>query len=128
MFNILDELQFQPDWTTDCGGILFSRCLSVRNAHLHRLRGELIVYPCSSVHHTSSVRQLLSLSTISSIFFSETAWPIKAKSYMEPLWVGGTKVCSWHLGHMTKMTITPIYGKTLQKSPESLGRLPQNFV
>ena len=30
---------------------------------------------------------------------------------MEPPWVGGTKVCSRHLGHMTKMTAAPIYGK-----------------
>ena len=37
------------------------------------------------------------------IFFSKTAWPIKSKFYVEPQWVGGTKVCSRHLGHMTKM-------------------------
>ena len=30
---------------------------------------------------------------------------------MEPPWVGGTKVCSRGLGHMTKMDATPIYGK-----------------
>ena len=30
---------------------------------------------------------------------------------MEPPWVGGTKVCSGGLGHMTKMAATPIYGK-----------------
>ena len=29
---------------------------------------------------------------------------------LEPLWVGGTSVCSRHLGHMTKMAATPIYG------------------
>ena len=50
-------------------------------------------------------------STISNIFSSKTAWPIKAKFYVEPPWVGRTKVCSWHLGHMTKMAATPIYGK-----------------
>ena len=44
----------------------------------------------------------------SNIFFSETAWPIKAKFYVEPPWVGGTKVCSRHLSHMTKMAATPI--------------------
>ena len=27
----------------------------------------------------------------------------------------GTKVCSWGLGHMTKMAAMPIYGKTLKK-------------
>ena len=52
-----------------------------------------------------SVRQSL---TISNIFFFKTACPIKAKFYVEPPWVGGTKVCSQHLGHMTKMAATPI--------------------
>ena len=33
------------------------------------------------------------LSTFSKIL-SETAWPIKLKFYVEPPWVGGTKVCS----------------------------------
>ena len=31
-------------------------------------------------------------STISKIFFAETAWPIKVKFYVESPWVGGTKV------------------------------------
>ena len=52
-------------------------------------------------------RPSLSL-TISNIF-SETACLIKAKIYAEPPWVGGTKVCSRYLGHMTKMAATPIY-------------------
>ena len=51
----------------------------------------------------------------SNIFFSETAWPIKAKFYVEPPWVGGTKFCSRHLGHMTKMAAMPIYGKNPSK-------------
>ena len=33
--------------------------------------------------------------------------------YVESTWVGGTKVCSLHLGHMTKMAARPIYGKNL---------------
>ena len=81
-------------------------------AHLsQRLKGELIVYPWSGVR-PSVVRPSF---TISNIFFSETAWPIKAKFYVEPHWVGGTKVCSRHLGHMTKMAATPIYGKNPSK-------------
>ena len=36
-------------------------------------------------------------------------------SYVEPSWVRGTKVCSRHLGHMTKMAATPIYGKNPSK-------------
>ena len=70
-------------------------------------QGELIVYPWSGVRPSSVVRRPSS-STISNIFFSKTAWPIKAKFYMEPAWVGRTKVCSRHLGHMTKMAATPI--------------------
>ena len=41
--------------------------------------------------------------------FSETAGPFKAKFYVEPPWEGGTKICSRHLGHMTKMAAIPIY-------------------
>ena len=40
-----------------------------------------------------------------------TAGLIKAKFYVELSWVGGTIFCSRHLGHMTKMAATPIYGK-----------------
>ena len=57
-----------------------------------------------------SVVRPLSSFTISNIFI-ETAWSIKAKFYMEFPWVGGTKVCSRHLGHVTQMAATPIYGK-----------------
>ena len=49
--------------------------------------------------------------TFSNIFSSETAWPIKAKFYVEPPWEGGTKVYINGPGHMTKMAAMPIYGK-----------------
>ena len=49
--------------------------------------------------------------TISNIFSSETAWPIKAKFYEERPWEGGTKVYINGSGHMTKMAAMPIYGK-----------------
>ena len=49
------------------------------------------------------------------IIFSATAGRIKAKFYVEPPWVGGTKFCSQHLGHMTKMAATPIYGKNTSR-------------
>ena len=39
----------------------------------------------------ASVRRPPSSLTISNIFFSKTACPIKAKFYVEPPWVGGTK-------------------------------------
>ena len=84
-------------------------------AHLsRRLIGELIVYPWSGVRRTSSVRRR-HRPQCSNIFFSETAWPIKAKFYVEPPWEGGTIFCSRHLGHMTKMAATPIYGKNPSK-------------
>ena len=56
-------------------------------AHLsRRLTGELIVYPCSvvrpSVVSRPSVVRRPSF-TISKIFSSETAWPIKAKLHVE---------------------------------------------
>ena len=81
-------------------------------AHLSpRLIGELIVYPWSVVRRPSVRRRRPQCSNI----FSETASPIKAKFYVEPPWVGGTNVCSRHLGHMTKMAATPIYGKNPSK-------------
>ena len=53
--------------------------------------------------------------TFSNIFSSETAWPIKAKFYVEPPWEGGTKVCINGPGYMTKMAAMPIYGKNRSK-------------
>ena len=73
-------------------------------------QGELIVYPCSVVR-PSVVRR----PHFSKIFFSETAWPIKAKFYMKHLWEGGTNVYINNLGHMTKMAAMPIYGKNPSK-------------
>ena len=70
-----------------------------------------LAYSIPMVRGTSSVVR----SQCSNIFFSETAWPIKAKFYVEPPWEGGTKFCSRHLGHMTKMAATPIYGKNRSK-------------
>ena len=60
---------------------------------------------------SSSVRRPF---TFSNIFSSETAWPIKAKFYVEPPWEGGTKICINGAGHMTKMAAVPIYGKNLK--------------
>ena len=77
-------------------------------AHLsQRLIGELIGYPWSIV---------VRLSTISNVFSSETAWPIKAKFYVKPPWEGGTKVYINGPGHMTKLAAMPICGKNLKKS------------
>ena len=49
-----------------------------------------------------------------SSLFSETAWPIKAKYYVEPPWEGGTRVYINCPGHMTKMATMSIYGKTFK--------------
>ena len=83
-------------------------------AHLsQRLIGELIVYPCSGVRCRCR-RSCCRRPPFSNVFFSETAWPIKAKFYVEPPWEGGTKVYINGLGHMTKMAAMPIYGKNLK--------------
>ena len=59
-------------------------------AHLsRRLIGELIVYPCSGIL-PSSVRPS---STISKIFFSETARPIVLILHIHHLQVGGKNNC-----------------------------------
>ena len=82
-------------------------------------QSELIVYPSSrrlpSVgvvrrrqHHPSSFTMLKDL-------LFRTALPIKARFYVEPPWVGGTIFCSRHLGHITKMAATLIYGKNHSK-------------
>ena len=73
-------------------------------------QGELIVYPSS--RRPSVLRRR---PQCSKIFCSETTGPIKAKFYLEPPWVGGTIFCSRHLGHLTKMAATPIYGKNPSK-------------
>ena len=52
----------------------------------------------------------------SNVFSSDTAWPIKAKFYVEPPWEGGTKVYINGPGHMTKVAARPIYGKNTKKS------------
>ena len=91
-------------------------------AHLsRRLIGELVGYPWYGVRRRSQC---------SKIFFSETAWPIKAKFYVEPPWEEGTKVYINGPGHMTKMAAVPIYGKNLKKSssPEPAGRFSRNLV
>ena len=97
-------------------------------------QGELIVYPSSRRPSASAssvgVGVVRRHSQYSKIFSSETAGPIKAKFYVEPPWVGGTIFCSRHLGHMTKMAVTPIYGKNPSKSssPEPAGRFSRNLV
>ena len=55
---------------------------------------------------------------------AETAWPIKAKFYVEPPWEGGMKVYINGPGHMTKMAATPIYVKKPSKIFFSRTRWP----
>ena len=102
--------------------LLFLHIFSSPEPKAHR---ELIGYPWIRRPSSSSVRRpSVRPFTFSNVFSSETAWPIKAKFYLEPPWEGGTKVCINGPGHMTKMAATPIYGKNLKKSssPEPAGR------
>ena len=82
-------------------------------AHLsQRLIGELIVYPWSGVRRRCRCRRRCP--PFSNVFSSETAWPTKAKFYVEPPWEGGTKVCINGPGHMTKMAAMPYVVKLLK--------------
>ena len=77
-------------------------------AHLsRRLIGELIVYPWSSVCRPSS--------TMLKHLLLRNRLAYQSQIYVEPPWVRGTKFCLQHLGHMTKMAATPIYGKNPSK-------------
>ena len=104
--------------SASCFPIPLACYLELFLAHLsRRLIGELIGYPWI---RRPSVRRrrpssVVRPSTFSNIFSSETAWPIKAKFYVEPPWEGGTKVYINGPGHMTKMAATPIYGKNPSK-------------
>ena len=83
-----------------CSGLFY-----VLLAHLsRRLTGELIGYPWSGVRPLSVVVR-------SNFQTSSPPKPLgqsKAKFYVEP-------PCTRHLGHMTKMAVTPICGKTPSK-------------
>ena len=94
-----------------------------------RLIGELIGYSRSGVRRRRPSVRPSSFTMLKHLLRNPR--PIKAKLYVEPSLVGGTKVCSRHLGHMTKMAPTPIYDKKkLQKSssPEPAGQFPRNLV
>ena len=80
----------------------------------------------ASVRPSASARRPF---TFSNVFSSETAWPIKAKFYVEPPLGGGTKVRINGPGYMTKMAAMPINGKNLKKSssPEPAGQFPRNL-
>ena len=86
----------------------------------------LIGYPCSDVRRrpSASASSVRRRPQCSNIFDSDTAWPIKAKFYVEPPREGGTKVYINGPGHMTKMAVTPIYDKNLLKSFFSRTRSP----
>ena len=99
------HIMFQISFQNSKGQKSYRKFLGVRSELLLS-----IVYPWSGIRRRPSVV------SPSVIFFSETAWPIKAKIYVEPPWVGGTNFCWRHLGHMTKMTDTPIYGKKTFKN------------
>ena len=82
-------------------------------AHLsQRLIGELVGYPWS---RRPSVVFRRRRSQCSNIFFSKTAGPIKARLYVKPPWIGGTKFFLWHLDRITIMAATPMYGKISSK-------------
>ena len=109
----LSFMQTATEWTDTkliCKGQIYSFVFS--SPEPLGSQGELIVYPSSRC--PSSVRPSVR-PPFSKIFSSETAWPIKAKFYVEPPWEGATKVYINGPGHMTKMAATPIYDKNPSK-------------
>ena len=80
-----------------------------------KAHGELIVYPWSGVH-PASIRRPASVRRPQ----FQTSSSLKPLGRSKPILRGvslgrGTKVCSRHLGHMTKMAAMPIYGKNPSK-------------
>ena len=102
-----------------CLGIVFSSPEPLGS------QGELIVYPSS---RRPSVRRRRRRRRRRKQFQTSSSPKPLGRSKPNFMWrllgYGGTILCSRHLGHMTKMAATPIYGKTLQKSssPELVGR------
>ena len=88
-------------------------------AHLsRRLIGELIVYPWSGVRRTSSV--VCRPSVLVVVHNAQTSSSPKPLGRSKPnfMWILlglGEQYITRHLGHMTKMAATPIYGKNPSK-------------
>ena len=64
-------------------------CVSIQiAARISTGKSDMAIAHCwiLDTHGPSSVRRPF---TISNVFSSETAWPIKAKFYVEPPWQGG---------------------------------------
>ena len=91
-------------------------------AHLsQRPIGELIVNPCSGVRRPSAF-------TISNIFFSEAACPIKAKFYVEPPRLGGQNIVCGIWVTCPRWQLRPYMAKTIQKTfPEREGNFHETW-
>ena len=125
-------LLFTSNYVVSVGEVFSSFGCLGKSTLLTHLSQRLIGEPLDT-HGPASVRRPSSSSSSSTMLkhlLLRTACPIKAKFYVKPLWIGGTKVCSRHPGHMTKMAATPIYGKNPSKpsSLELAGRFPRNLV
>ena len=69
---------------------------------LHKVLGQI------DLAHWTQVSDRCPLGYLFNIFSSEATGSVEAKFYVAALWVGGTKVPSNGLGHMTKMAAMPI--------------------
>ena len=69
-------------------------------------RAQVVVCPCFGAIY-------MYMTKYSNIFFSETAWPIKATLYVELPWEEGMKVYINVPGHMTKMAARAINSKNV---------------
>ena len=108
----------------DCGWARRQNLGHLRNvfllflAHLsRRLIGELIVYPWSGVRRrpSASVVRRPSSSTMLKHLLLRNRLADQRQILCGASLGRGTIFCSRHLGHMTKMAATPIYGKNPSK-------------
>ena len=104
-------------WENSCSfGLRYAswyKCLIVSFlAHLsRRLIGELIVYPCSGVRPSSVVRPSVvrPSSTISKMFFSETAGPIVLILHIHHVQVGGKNNCVFCIDRIRTLVAMATY-------------------
>ena len=69
----------------------------------------VVVVVSKGIFDVYYIGNLLVWENASNVFCSENTGPIKAKFHLGRQWVGGTKVCSPHLNHVSNMAATPIY-------------------
>ena len=76
---------------------------------------------------SAKVGHIVVQSIYSNLVFSQTIGPIGFKLHVKTPYDKIAKIYSKHIGHMTKMAATPIYGKNLLKIFFSRTRRPMTL-